>query len=307
MLAEGLLPGFLYEDVNNRGKYQSHKCQKKRESKKQPEEWKGQLEAASAADDFETDNPNAPKRRGRFVIKKKEKPLPKFKEQLSATQCAHTPSKALVSAARHIPKDQNTDKQMDLYRSWTCSSIYTNYPDLQIGGDHIGCGRDSGCILDLECELTDGPILLSMDIPPGHSPNNRSSQQLPVLNMFMSDESRDKGSINPGQPLSNSLLNICMEKKLEELYKQLLADNVTLFGSPTKFLSSSFFLNSVNQVSVQLSQEQNIEASKAREVLLHCLRSVVSGSSSEISTPNLQISKLDGRKNLDVLTKMRPY
>ncbi|XP_078544629.1 TLR adapter interacting with SLC15A4 on the lysosome-like [Lissotriton helveticus] len=304
MLAEGLLPGFLYEDGKNRGKYQSHKCQKKRESKKQPEEWKGQLEAASAADDFVTDHPKAPKGRWSFLIKKNEKPLPKLKEQLSTTQCAHTPSKASVSAARHIPRDQNTDKQMDLYRSWTCSSIYTNYPDLQIGGDHIGYGRDSGCILDLECEVTNGPILLSVGIPPGHSPYNRCSQQPPDLKMFMSDESRDKGSINPGQPLSNSLLNMCMEKKLEELYKQLLADNVTLFGSPTKLLSSSFFLNSVNQVSVQLSQEQNIEASRAREVLLQCLRSVVSGGSSEISTPNLQISKLDGRKNLDVLTKM---
>ncbi|XP_069068685.1 TLR adapter interacting with SLC15A4 on the lysosome-like [Pleurodeles waltl] len=305
MLAEGLFPGFLYEN-GNRAKYQSHKCPKKRESKKQPEAWKVQLEAPSAADDFETDNPNGPERKGSFVLPKKEKPLPKLKEQLTTTQYIHAPPKALVSAARHIPKYRNTDTQMDLNRSWTCSSICTNYPDLHIGGDHIGRAKDSGCILDLECEITDGPMSLSVDIPPGNSPNNRPPQQPPALNMFMSDESRDKGSINPAQPLSNSPLNICMERKLEELYNQLLADNVTLFGSPTKLLSSSFFLNSVNQVSSQLSQEQNIEASKAREVLLHCLRSAVSCSSSEISTPILQISKLDGRKNLDILTKTRP-
>ncbi|XP_071613839.1 TLR adapter interacting with SLC15A4 on the lysosome-like [Heliangelus exortis] len=202
--------------------------------------------------------------------------------------------KGTISTPLYIPKREQNLQQMDLYRSCSCISIYQNYPDLHIGGDRVG---DSGCVLDHVCdELAEGPVLLSADIPPGESPLCEHPKKPPVKSL--SGEEAGERSIVPWEePLSNSMLNKYMETKVAELYKQLFEENLARCGSVTNLLGCSSIRNNLNQISFQLSQEQNIEASKAREVLLHslalfslCKTATNNRNSSEFSTPDLQIS-----------------
>lgn len=207
-----------------------------------------------------------------------------------------------ASPALHIPKRGGSLEQVDLYRSWPCNSIYQNYPDLQIGGDRVGSHTcDSGCVLDHACEeLPDGPVLLSIDIPPGQSPpcehpKKPSGMSLPA------DEAGERSLVLSEEPLSNSTLNKYMEAKVTELYKQLFEESLARCGSITNLLTCSWIRNNLDQISVQISQEQNIETSKARGVLLHSLalfssRNAPNRNSSEFSTPNLQISNTEGAK-----------
>ncbi|XP_041341219.1 TLR adapter interacting with SLC15A4 on the lysosome-like [Pyrgilauda ruficollis] len=204
--------------------------------------------------------------------------------------------KGAASLAVHIPKRGGSLDQVDLYRSWPCNSIYQNYPDLQIGGDRVGGHTcDSGCVLDHVCdELPDGPVLLSVDIPLGQSPlcehpKKPSGMSLP------GDEAGERSLLLSEEPLSNSTLNKYMEAKVAELYKQFFEESLARCGSITNLLTCSWIRNSLDQISVQISQEQNIETSKARGALLHSLalfssRNAPNRNSSEFSTPNLQIS-----------------
>ncbi|XP_009578386.1 PREDICTED: uncharacterized protein CXorf21 homolog [Fulmarus glacialis] len=199
--------------------------------------------------------------------------------------------KGTVSPAVHIPKREQNTEQMDLYRSWSCSSIYQNYPDLLIGGDRVGDHAcDSGCVLDHVCdELPDGPVLLSIDIPLGQSPLCEYPKK-PSMKSLSGDEAGERSIMLCEEPLTNSMLNKYMETKVAELYKQFFEENLTRCGSVSNLIRSN-----LNQVSFQISQEQNIETSKAREVLLHSLalfslRNTTNRNSSEFSTPNLQIS-----------------
>ncbi|XP_075619154.1 TLR adapter interacting with SLC15A4 on the lysosome [Balearica regulorum gibbericeps] len=201
-----------------------------------------------------------------------------------------------VSLALRIPKREQTTKQMDLYRSWSCNSIYQNYPDLHIGGDRVGDHTcDSGCVLDHACdELPDGPVLLSIDIPLGQSPLCEHPEK-PGMKSLSGDEAGERSIMLCEEPLSNSMLNKYMETKVAELYKQFFEENLTRCGSVRNFLTCSLMRSNLNQLSFQISQEQNIETSKAREVLLHSLalfslRNTTNRNSSEFSTPSLQIS-----------------
>ncbi|KAM6323070.1 TLR adapter interacting with SLC15A4 on the lysosome-like [Podargus strigoides] len=201
-----------------------------------------------------------------------------------------------MSSALHIPRREQNTEQMDLYRSWSCNSIYQNYPDLHIGGDRVGDHTcDSGCVLDHMCdEAADGPVLLSVDIPVGQSPPCEHPKK-PSIKSLTGDEDGERSIMLCEEPLSNSMLNKYMETKVAELYKQFFEENLTRCGSVTSLLASSLIRNNLNQISFQISQEQNIETSKAREVLLHSLAlfslcSTVNRNSAEFSTPNLQIS-----------------
>ncbi|KFZ50290.1 Uncharacterized protein CXorf21, partial [Antrostomus carolinensis] len=204
--------------------------------------------------------------------------------------------KGTVSPALHIPQREQNPEQVDLYRSWSCNSIYQNYPDLHIGGDHVGDHTcDSGCVLDHVCdELPDGPVLLSVDIPLGQSPLGEHPKK-PSLKSLPGDEAGETSITLCEEPLSNSMLNKYMETKVAELYKQFFEENLTRCGSVRNLLACSLIRNNLNQISFQISQEQNIETSKAREVLLHSLalfslHNATNRNSSEFSTPNLQIS-----------------
>uniref|UniRef100_A0A8C9MGS4 Uncharacterized protein n=1 Tax=Serinus canaria TaxID=9135 RepID=A0A8C9MGS4_SERCA len=210
--------------------------------------------------------------------------------------------KGTASPAVRIPKRGGSLDEVDLYRSWPCHSIYQNYPDLQIGGDRVGGHTcDSGCVLDHVCdELPDGPVLLSIDIPLGQSPlcehpKKPSGMSLP------GDEAGERSLLLSEEPLSNSTLNKYVEAKVAELYKQFFEESLARCGSITNLLTCSWIRNSLDQISVQISQEQNIETSKARGALLHSLalfssRNTPNRNSSEFSTPNLQISNTGAAK-----------
>ncbi|XP_010948051.1 TLR adapter interacting with SLC15A4 on the lysosome-like [Camelus bactrianus] len=210
-----------------------------------------------------------------------------------------------VSAALPIPKrEQHDETQVDLYRSWSCTSICQNYPDLQIGGDHVGNMYDSGCFVEhIRDDTFNGPLLLSVDIPLGHSPIFEPLDKLPTSKILNGDEIREKSMLFHKKPISNSMLNSYMEKKVDELYKQFLEENLTRCCSITNLMASNLLMNNVNQISFQISQEQNIEASKVREALLHSLArcnlcNFSCGNSSEFSTPYLQISNQRSREHV---------
>lgn len=117
-----------------------------------------------------------------------------------------------VSAVLPIPKREQHDvKKLDVYRSWSCTNICQNYPDLQIGGDHVGNMYDSGCFV--EHIRDDRPLLLSSDIPLGHSPIIGSLKKLPASKLLTGGETQEKSTSLHKQPLSNSMLNSYMEKK----------------------------------------------------------------------------------------------
>ncbi|XP_057573531.1 TLR adapter interacting with SLC15A4 on the lysosome-like [Hippopotamus amphibius kiboko] len=222
--------------------------------------------------------------------------------EITVAKCKSASLPGNVSAALPIPKrEQHDEKQLDLYRSCSYTSICQNYPDLQIGGDHVGNMYDSGCFVEhILDDAFNGPLLLSVDIPLGHSPITEPLEKLPASKLLNGDEIREKSILFHKQPLSNSMLNSYMEKKVDELYKQVLEENLTRCCSITSLMASNLLMNNVNQISLQISQEQKIEASKAREVLLYSLArcnlcNVSHGNSSEFSTPNLQISNQRSR------------
>ncbi|XP_002186712.4 TLR adapter interacting with SLC15A4 on the lysosome-like [Taeniopygia guttata] len=209
--------------------------------------------------------------------------------------------KGTASPALHIPRRGGSLDQVDLYRSWPCNSIYQDYPDLQIGGDRVGGHTcDSGCVLDHVCdELPDGPVLLSIDIPLGQSPQCEHPKK-PSGMSLPGDEAGERSLVLSEEPLSNSTLNKYMEAKVAELYKQFFDESLARCGSITNLLTCSWIRNSLDQISVQISQEQNIETSKARGALLHSLalfssRNAPNRNSSEFSTPNLQISNIGAK------------
>ncbi|XP_059858008.1 TLR adapter interacting with SLC15A4 on the lysosome [Delphinus delphis] len=223
-------------------------------------------------------------------------------DEVTVAKCKSASLPGNVSAALPIPKREHDEKQLDLYRSCSCTSICQNYPDLQIGGDHVGNMYDSGCFVEhIRDDAFNGPLLLSVDVPLGHSPNSEPLEKLPASKLLNGDEIQEKSMLFHKQPLSNSMLNSYMEKKVDELYKQFLEENLTRCCSITNLMASNLLMNNVNQISLQISQEQNTEASKAREFLLHSLArcnpcNISHGNSSEFSTPNLQISNQRSRE-----------
>ncbi|XP_012519524.1 PREDICTED: uncharacterized protein CXorf21 homolog [Propithecus coquereli] len=224
-------------------------------------------------------------------------------DEITVAKCKGIPLPGNVSIALPIPKrEQQDERQLDLYRSWSCTSICHNYPDLQIGGDHVGNMYDSGCFVEhTHDDVSNGPLLLSVDMLLSHSPTIEPLEKLPASKLLSADEIQEKSMLFQKQPLSNSMLNSYMEKKVDELYKQLLEENLTKCLSITNLMASNLLMNNVNQISLQISQEQNIEVSKAREALLNSLarcniHNVSHGNSSEFSTPNLQISNQTNRE-----------
>ncbi|XP_020019915.1 TLR adapter interacting with SLC15A4 on the lysosome-like [Castor canadensis] len=226
----------------------------------------------------------------------------KSMDELSVAKCKSITVPANVSIALPIPKREHDERQLDLYQSWSCTSICQNYPDLQIGGDHVGNMYDSGCFVEhTHDDVFNGPLLLSVDIPLGRSPIIEPLEKTSNSKLLNEDEIREKSILLHKQPLSNSMLNSYMEKKVDELYKQFLEENLTRCRSITNLMASNLLMSNVNQISLQISQEQNIEASKAREALLNSLalcnlRNFSCGNSSEFSTPNLQISNQTSRE-----------
>ncbi|XP_042333653.1 TLR adapter interacting with SLC15A4 on the lysosome-like [Sceloporus undulatus] len=207
----------------------------------------------------------------------------------------------LTNGSNHLPlsapqpiarREQHCEKELDLYRSWSCQSLYQNYPDLRIRGDHIADHTcDSGCIIDQSYnELPAGPVLLSKDIPLGYSSVNESLQKSRVIKFWRGEETGEKSLALHKEPLSNSILNNYMETKVQEFYKQFLEEKLTRCNSLNHFVTSNLLMSNISE----LPPEQHNEASKAllQSLALFGLQNPGGGNSDEFSTPNLQISAL---------------
>uniref|UniRef100_A0A8C2F685 Uncharacterized protein n=1 Tax=Cyprinus carpio TaxID=7962 RepID=A0A8C2F685_CYPCA len=147
----------------------------------------------------------------------------------------------------------------------SCHSICQHYSDLQIA---------------------DGQVLPLSPRPPAWAlPPAWECSLLPPLvheyrnsRCWREESGRERPSLLQfSQSLSNSQLNGYLEQKLLELYKQYLTEGPAV--------------TSLDQMTLQLSREQNVETAWAKDMLLSCLLRVTSCyQSSGISTPLLQIS-----------------
>ncbi|XP_061648737.1 TLR adapter interacting with SLC15A4 on the lysosome [Phyllopteryx taeniolatus] len=183
-----------------------------------------------------------------------------------------------------------------------CQSICQNYSDLHIGGDQVlPLSADSGEQVRVDAQAA-GPFLQSCDVPPPgeDSPPRRAAQVglLPPLrggsNHWRQGSGRDRSFLLQGRegPYTNSLLNGYLEQKLLDLYQQYMMENMARNSGPVcSLLGSEMVLTSLDQITLQLSRDGNLEAGVAKDMVLSCLLRVAGEvESSEISTPFLQIS-----------------
>ncbi|XP_006002453.2 TLR adapter interacting with SLC15A4 on the lysosome-like [Latimeria chalumnae] len=300
MLGEGFLLGIGYEQDKHHRQLAPYDCQNSRKGCARQDSWENLAEDFILVDDAMSKVQ---------VMEGKSQSAPDIKEsklenvlqyQLTQEELKKDCPRASIltkqtSDAVPVPRSyQHIEPHLDLYTSWSCKNIYWNYPDLHIGGDHVGDIDTSDVLYVTERELQncDGPILHSVDMDPASSPPRSCLENHQAAVVANAEEVPEKGFPLPKQPLSNSILNNYMEEKIIELYKQYLEDSLSRNASPTQILTSSFVLHNVHQLSLHISQEQNMETTRAKEMVLNCLFSVVSGNSSEFSTPNLQISHI---------------
>uniref|UniRef100_A0AAQ4NXX6 TLR adaptor interacting with endolysosomal SLC15A4 n=1 Tax=Gasterosteus aculeatus aculeatus TaxID=481459 RepID=A0AAQ4NXX6_GASAC len=193
----------------------------------------------------------------------------------------------------------------------SCQSICQNYSDLHIGGDQVlPLSTNDGELRLCAAPQAVGPFLQSCDVPPAveDSPPRKTSNGGLLLpprggsHRWRLGSARDRSFLFQGGegPFSNSLLNHYLEQKLLDLYQQYMMENMAREGAPgvgsdhgaiCPLLGSELVLTSLDQITLQLSREGNLEAGLAKDMVLSCLLRVAGDmQSSEISTPFLQIS-----------------
>ncbi|XP_055005405.1 TLR adapter interacting with SLC15A4 on the lysosome [Boleophthalmus pectinirostris] len=181
-----------------------------------------------------------------------------------------------------------------------CNSICQNYSDLHIAGDQVlplSANVGEFCPNKLQ---TAGPLLHSYDVLPPLEQSPQGGHFFPVKqgsHQWRQGSGRDRSFFLQGRegPFSNSLLNHYLEQKLQDLYQQYMMENMAkegAHGGPMcPLLGSELVLTSLDQITLQLSREVNMEAGAAKDMVLSCLLRVAGDmQSSEISTPFLQIS-----------------
>ncbi|XP_068429134.1 TLR adapter interacting with SLC15A4 on the lysosome [Clinocottus analis] len=200
-----------------------------------------------------------------------------------------------------------------------CQSICQNYSDLHIGGDQVLplSTNDGELRLCTDAQAV-GPFLQSCDVPPAaeDSPPGKASTAGPLhpprggSTRWRLGSARDRSVLFQGRegPFSNSLLNHYLEQKLLDLYQQYMMENMAREAAPgansdggpvCPLLCSELVLTSLDQITLQLSREGNLEAGLAKDMVLSCLLRVAGDmQSSEISTPFLQISDDATREQL---------
>lgn len=194
-----------------------------------------------------------------------------------------------------------------------CQSICENYSDLLIGGDHVlPLSANNELRVCTEAQVV-GSLLESCDVPQAaeESPPRRISQAglLHPLrggsNRWRLGSTRDRSLFHEHEgPLSNSVLNHYLEQKLMDLYQQYIMENMAREGDSERgpvcpLLGSELVLTSLDQITLQLSREGNLEADLAKDMVLSCLLRVAGDmQSSELSTPFLQISNEASREQL---------
>ncbi|XP_053560855.1 TLR adapter interacting with SLC15A4 on the lysosome [Bombina bombina] len=181
----------------------------------------------------------------------------------------------------------------------SCKNICRDYNDLHIAGDQVMAMNS--VLNDFSCnssfDFCDGPFLQSSQIPPTMDSisvvvNDVSKKPTKTdSSCWRVGSIRDKSIMQHQQPLSNAVLNEYLERKVIELYKQYIMDCVSSSTSPAHMMASELIMNNVEQISMQISREQNMETTKAKDMVISCLLRLASGKmSSELSTPELQIS-----------------
>nr|XP_046260228.1 TLR adapter interacting with SLC15A4 on the lysosome isoform X2 [Scatophagus argus]XP_046260230.1 TLR adapter interacting with SLC15A4 on the lysosome isoform X2 [Scatophagus argus]XP_046260231.1 TLR adapter interacting with SLC15A4 on the lysosome isoform X2 [Scatophagus argus]XP_046260232.1 TLR adapter interacting with SLC15A4 on the lysosome isoform X2 [Scatophagus argus]XP_046260233.1 TLR adapter interacting with SLC15A4 on the lysosome isoform X2 [Scatophagus argus] len=196
-----------------------------------------------------------------------------------------------------------------------CQSICQNYSDLYIGGEQVLplSANDGELRVGTDAQAV-CPFLQSCDVLPAveDSPPGQTSQGglLHPLrggsNRWRVGSGRDRSFLFQDHegPFSNSLLNRYLEQKLMDLYQQYIMENMARDGDSDAgpicpLLSSELVLTSLDQITLQLSREGNLEASLAKDMVLSCLLRVAGDKqSSELSTPFLQISNEASREQL---------
>ncbi|TRZ15317.1 hypothetical protein HGM15179_011789 [Zosterops borbonicus] len=174
----------------------------------------------------------------------------------------------------------------------SCKSICKNYNDLHIAGDYVV--PISSVTTDFACDSGIGPFLESSEIPPPMESVKAPPTSDTIRRPAQGHSSCWKlASLGPHlQPLSDSALNDYLEQKLVELYKQYIMDSTANRASPTQILASELIMTNVDQISMQISRERNMETVKAKDIVISRFLQIASGKiSSEMSTPTLHISQ----------------
>ncbi|XP_074070320.1 TLR adapter interacting with SLC15A4 on the lysosome [Macrotis lagotis] len=177
----------------------------------------------------------------------------------------------------------------------SCKSICKNYNDLHIAGGQVMAINFATTDSTLESSFEFGPLLKSSEIPlPMEESISTQLSDLPCKPLqrhssyWRITSIKDKSIMPFQKPLSNAMLNEYLEQKVMELYKQYFMDTVYHDSSLNQILGSELIMTSVDQISLQVSREKNLEAVKAKDMVINCLLRLVS---TEISTPSLHISQ----------------
>ncbi|CAJ1079697.1 protein CXorf21 [Xyrichtys novacula] len=194
-----------------------------------------------------------------------------------------------------------------------CQSFCQNYSDLHIGGDQVLplLANDGDLRVGTDVQAV-GPFLQSCDVlpavedsPPGQMP------QTEILHPLRGGSNRWRQGSNRSflfqgreGPFSNSLLNHYLEQKVLDLYQLYMMEDMAKekpgAGPVCPMLCSELVMTSLDQITLQLSREGNLEAGLAKDMVLSCLLRVAGDmQSSEISTPFLQISNEESREPLE--------
>ncbi|XP_071334352.1 TLR adapter interacting with SLC15A4 on the lysosome [Trachinotus anak] len=232
--------------------------------------------------------------------------------QSLALQKAH-PGR-LISSEIEIPAHALSGGDSPFLVPSSCQSICQNYSDLHIGGDQVmPLSANDGELRLCPDAQPAGPFLQSCDVPSAveDSLPRQTSQgglQHPLRrgsNHWRLGSGRDRSFLFQGRegPFSNSLLNHYLEQKLLDLYQQYMMENMVREDSDPRpicpLLGSELVLTSVDQITLKLSREGNLDAGLAKDMVLSCLLRVAGDmQSSELSTPFLQISNEASREQL---------
>ncbi|TRZ01065.1 hypothetical protein DNTS_031960 [Danionella cerebrum] len=211
-------------------------------------------------------------------------------QQSSSHSSSSTPARGCQSQrGLDIPRHGDAAEAEAFLVPSSCHSICQHYSDLHIAGGQVlpfsSNADDEGNNVQ---DPQPGPIILSEDVPsPSLLPQiiheHRNSRR------WKDEGGRERPSLLQfNHPLSNSQLNSYLEQKLLELYREYLTEGA---ATTRPVMASELLQTSLDQMTLVLSREQNMETTRAKDMLLSCLLKVTSSyQSSEISTPMLQIS-----------------
>ncbi|XP_072450736.1 TLR adapter interacting with SLC15A4 on the lysosome-like [Chiloscyllium punctatum] len=287
MLAEGFLTRIGYSHQRE-CVHQDNNVNPKRVPKTKNDSWEMLFSSSEFSESIDHEQYNAEE----ILDSKKGQSLPYQREEKATAKVARVPIfERKISDVLDIPKPNGcSENNLDLYRSW--SPICHSYTDLQIAGDNVTPHSPSskGCLVDYGYESCNRPIL-QLENQSGWPSVPGSGYEVWSQSGTEANLNSDRSIVLLKEPLSNSVLNRYMEQKVAELYKQYLEDSMTKCTSPTDIMGSHFLMTNIDQISLQISHDNNMEPTKAKDIVLNCLFSVACATpSSDICTPNLQIS-----------------